>query len=125
MSLPVSRRPIRNCTLCGTPNESGTTTCVTCGTVLPPYGAVDRARDSLFGADPASGLRGLLALPFFLVAALAASGLGVLPFVAIFLVLGGMPLLEGLVVWGVSSATALLVMLVAGGIGLLVRGPED
>ena len=126
MSRPPGSRPTRNCSLCGTPNRSGTTTCVTCGTVLPPFGADSPSgwRDT-FGRDPASGARALLSLPFFLVAAFAAGMLGVLPLIAIFLAVSGTPPADAFLTWAFWSVVALLAMLGAGGLGILIRGREE
>ena len=118
-------RPTRNCSLCGTPNATGTTTCVTCGTLLPPFGLDEpQGWRAALGRDPTSGTRALLSLPFFLVAALAGAILGVLPFVGIFLALSG-SVGDAFLTWLVWSLLALGVMVAAGGLGLLIRGREE
>ena len=119
-------RPARDCSLCGTPNPSGTNVCATCGTLLPPWGAASPAGwRASFGRDPASGIRAMLALPFFLVAAFAAGILGLLPVWGLWLVFDGAGPVEAFTLWAIASVVALGVMVAAGGLGLVIRGRAE
>ena len=126
MTVAGTNRPTGRCSLCGTVNLSGTTTCERCGTVLPPFGTDEpRGWRAMLGDRPASGARALLALPFFLVAAFAAGALGFLPFIGLMLLLGGASFRDAFLFWAVWSFIALIAMLAAAGLAFVIRGRED
>ena len=117
---------MRRCSLCGTLNLRGVEACVACGTYLTAWD-VERQHGwrAMLGDRPASGARALLALPFFLLAALAAGALGVMPLVGIVALLSGTSFLEAFQLWAVLTFFALVVMFAAAGLAFLIRGRED
>ena len=113
---------MRKCALCGTAATATATSCAVCGSVLPRTATVSAAVEEQ--RHRADLLRQAVSIPFFILA-LIFGGLATLgPFVAIALAAGGLSAGQAFTTWLVATIGLVVGMVVTGGLGLLIRGPD-